>query len=115
MRYANKYCRTEDVWLIRNKEWLVVVNLALFYALNANSESNAIIIAFALFVSQYIPYFLMGYSILGLVLGDKRIRITLSVTLLSASVSALVSWIIGYFAYMPRPFIDSVGYNLLTH
>lgn len=91
------------------------MNIALFYALNANSESNEIIIAFALCVSQHIPYFLMGYSILGLIFGDKRVRITLSVTMLSASVSALLSWTIGYFAYMPRPFIDSVGYNFLNH
>lgn len=91
------------------------MNLALFYALNATSESNAAIVAFALFVSQYIPYFLMGYSILGLVFGDKRVRTTLSITMLAASISALVSWIIGYFAYTPRPFIDSVGYNLLIH
>ncbi len=40
---------------------------------------------------------------------------TLLVTMAAASIAAVISWLIGHYAYMPRPFVDSIGHVLLDH
>lgn len=91
------------------------MNSAIFLALNAGSNPSPGVVSLALLFSKYVPYFLMGYCALAFIFGSTRLRSTLFITLAAASVAAVISWLIGYYAYVPRPFVDSVGHLLLAH
>lgn len=57
----------------------------------------------------------MIYCILAFLFGGEKTRSTLMITLCAAIVAALCSWLIGHYAYMPRPFVEQVGNTLLDH
>lgn len=91
------------------------MNTTIFLAINAGSNPSSAVVSLALFFSKYVPYFLMGYCALAFIFGNTRLRITLFITVIVASVAAAISWLIGHYAYVPRPFVDSVGHLLLAH
>ncbi|MCQ9616497.1 phosphatase PAP2 family protein [Paenalcaligenes niemegkensis] len=91
------------------------MNLTIFLALNAGSSPSPAAVALALFFSKYVPYCLMAYCAVAFLFGGKELRFTLLITLVAASVAAAVSWLIGHYAYVPRPFVEAVGHALLTH
>lgn len=72
-------------------------------------------VTLALIFGKYIPYCLMGYCIVAAALGDRKIRMVLLFTLISASIAAIISWTIGYFVYTPRPFVEPIGHTMLSH
>lgn len=91
------------------------MNSTIFLALNAGSNPNPAVVLLALFFGKYVPYFLMGGCALAFIFGDLGLRRTLLVTVIAASVAAVISWLIGRYAYVPRPFVESIGHVLLTH
>ncbi|HBT33281.1 MAG TPA: hypothetical protein DEB15_10845 [Pusillimonas sp.] len=91
------------------------MNLDLFLALNAGTNPSPVVLALALFFSKYAPYLVMGYCVVGLIFGAPRLRKTLLLTVTAALVAAVISWVIGKYLYMPRPFVESVGSTLLAH
>lgn len=92
-----------------------IMNSTIFLALNAGSNPSPVVVSLALFFSKYVPYSLMGYCALAFIFGGTRLRITLFVTIIVALVAAVISWLIGHYAYVPRPFVDSLGHVLLDH
>lgn len=91
------------------------MNTTIFLALNAGSDPHPIAVSLALLFSKYVPYPLMGYCAFAFLFGGRRLRMTLLVTMAAASIAAVISWLIGHYAYMPRPFVDSIGHVLLDH
>ena len=91
------------------------MNTTIFLALNAGSDPSPAVVSLALIFSKYVPYFLMGYGALAFIFGGTRLRRPLVITLAAASVAAAISWLIGHYAYIPRPFVESVGHALLDH
>ncbi|MCK9512360.1 MAG: phosphatase PAP2 family protein [Pigmentiphaga sp.] len=91
------------------------MNFLMFSALNAGSSPSPLVVSLALFFSKYAPYCLMAYCGVAFVFGNARLRATLFVTVIAALVAAAISWLLGRYAYSPRPFVDSVGHVLLEH
>jgi len=91
------------------------MNTTIFLALNAGSDPSPAAVSLALFFGKYVPYLLMGYGAFAFVFGGTRLRNTLFITMTAASAAAVVSWLIGHYAYVPRPFVESVGHALLQH
>jgi undecaprenyl-diphosphatase len=91
------------------------MNTAIFLALNAGASPNAAVLACALFFSKYVPYLLMGLYVLIFISGNEKTRFTLFAIGVIASVAAVISWLIGHYAYMPRPFVIPIGHTLLAH
>lgn len=91
------------------------MNNSIFLVLNAGSDPNSAVLVFALFLSKFLPYLLMGFCGLAFILGSKKIRVTLLTIALAALVATIVSWLIGHYAYTPRPFVQGIGHVLLAH
>lgn len=91
------------------------MNLTLFLTLNAGPYPNPSVVAATLIFNKYIPYLLMLSSALALVFCENRVRATMTTALVCASAAAVISWFIGYHAYMPRPFVESIGHAWLEH
>jgi len=91
------------------------LNESVFLLINAGSVPNPLVLNIALFFSKILPYLVMAASALAFIFGGRQQRRYLLIIAIAASGAALLSWLIGYFAYSPRPFIDSVGELWLAH
>lgn len=91
------------------------MNTTIFLALNASANPNAIVLALALFFSKYVPFLLMGFCAVVFIGGGEKPRVILFTVVTAATCAAIISWLIGHYMYLPRPFIESIGRTLLAH
>ena len=91
------------------------MNLKFYLALNAGADPSPLAVFLALFFSKYVPYLLMGYCVVALVFGQRLTRLSVLSALLASVIAAGLSWLIGHYAYSPRPFVELIGHTLLAH
>jgi len=91
------------------------INLELFYFINNAAGHNRLWDQAAIFLSRYLPLFLILFIVWGLIKGKEPYRRILIGGCVSIGVGIGMNILISLFFFHPRPFALRVGKTLLYH
>lgn len=90
-------------------------NLLLFQAINAPTNGNAIVTAFAIFFAEYAIWLLPLGLALAWLRGNEPLRRSVVEAIVGAALALVLAEAIRMAWYHPRPFAMGIGHKLVEH
>lgn len=91
------------------------LNLQLFSLINAAPGLSGWHLHFVVFIAKYLILLVPLWLVVRWLWGPTKYRNTLLLALIASIVALAVSFLIGAFWYVPRPFVAGIGHTFLAH